>query len=57
MADLFVFEHPLALFGPTGIDDNGEEWLNGERPRDLQADQWADAGTRSKEAQRSKDRH
>ena len=43
MADLFVFEHPLALFGPTGIDDNGEEWLNGERPRDLQADQWADA--------------
>ena len=32
MADLELFAHPLVTDGPTGIDDNGEQWLNGERP-------------------------
>ena len=32
MADLELFAHPLVTEGPIGIDDNGEQWLNGERP-------------------------
>ena len=32
MADLLLFDHPLATLGPTGNDDTGEEWLDGERP-------------------------
>ena len=32
MADLQLFAHPLATRGPTGIDDTGQQWLDGERP-------------------------
>ena len=32
MADLQLFLHPLATQGPTGIDDTGQHWLDGERP-------------------------
>ena len=32
MADLQLLDHPLVRAGPTGIDDTGQEWLNGERP-------------------------
>lgn len=32
MADLDLYYHPLVMFGPTGEDDDGREWLNGERP-------------------------
>ena len=32
MADLQLYHHPLSTQGPTGNDNTGEEWLNGERP-------------------------
>ena len=32
MADLHLFDHPLVTLGPTGYDDTGAEWLDGERP-------------------------
>ena len=38
MADLEVFLHPLATRGPVGVDETGQEWLNGER-----AIEWGEA--------------
>lgn len=32
MADLQLWGHPLVTHGPIGVDDTGQQWLNGERP-------------------------
>ena len=32
MADLQLWSHSLVTRGPIGIDDTGQQWLNGERP-------------------------